>query len=106
MITLFVVQVWVLGKWATPDEQKWAPTGTHFHQFVVPPIAETRKDCSYGKLAAMQVPKDMRGMRTCEVKRLLTMDGLTTVVSDLIGHLSIPMPLTEYNQLHHDMWHF
>ena len=79
----------MLGKWATPEEQKWAPTGTHFHQFVVPPIAETRKDCSYGKLAAMQVPKDMRGMRTCEVNRLLTMDALTIVFSGLIGHLSL-----------------
>ncbi|XP_024387740.1 very-long-chain aldehyde decarbonylase GL1-1 [Physcomitrium patens] len=58
---------WVLGKWATPSEQKWAPPGTHFHQFVVPPVMECRKDCTYGKLSAMQVPKEMKGLRSCEM---------------------------------------
>lgn len=59
---------WVMGKWATSEEQKWAPPGAHFHQFVVPPIQECRKDCTYGKLSAMQVPKEMKGLRSCEVK--------------------------------------
>lgn len=60
-------KTWVMGKWATPAEQRWAPAGTHFHQFVVPPIEECRTDCTYGKLSAMHVPKDMKGLRTCEV---------------------------------------
>ncbi|KAJ7533238.1 hypothetical protein O6H91_13G039100 [Diphasiastrum complanatum] len=59
--------VWVIGKALTPSEQKWAPSGTHFHQFVLAPILESRKDCIYEKLPAMQVPKDMKGLRSCEM---------------------------------------
>jgi hypothetical protein len=33
---------------------------------VVPPIIEFRRDCSYGKLAAMRLPKDVQGLGTCE----------------------------------------
>ncbi|XP_031478997.1 very-long-chain aldehyde decarbonylase CER3-like isoform X2 [Nymphaea colorata] len=57
---------WVAGKWLSPKEQAWAPSGTHFHQFVVPPIVEPRKDCTYGKLAAMRLPDDVEGMGYCE----------------------------------------
>ncbi|CAK9230354.1 unnamed protein product [Sphagnum troendelagicum] len=59
--------VWVIGKWATPNDQKWAPPGTHFHQFVVPNIIESRQDCTYGKLAAMHLPKEIKGLRSCEM---------------------------------------
>ncbi len=56
-----------MGKWATPSDQKWAPPQTHFHQFVIPPIIESRLDCTYGKPAGVQLPKDIKGMRSCEV---------------------------------------
>ncbi|PIA46084.1 hypothetical protein AQUCO_01600391v1 [Aquilegia coerulea] len=59
-------KTWVVGKWITPREQRWAPSGTHFNQFVVPSILEFRRDCTYGKLAAMKLPEDVQGLGTCE----------------------------------------
>ncbi|XP_076912962.1 very-long-chain aldehyde decarbonylase GL1-1-like isoform X2 [Bidens hawaiensis] len=59
-------KTWILGKWALPREQRWAPPGTHFLQFVVPPVFEIRKDCTYGKLAAMRLPDDVQGLGVCE----------------------------------------
>ncbi|KAL6846179.1 hypothetical protein ACP4OV_023627 [Aristida adscensionis] len=59
-------RTWIVGKWLSPREQRWAPAGTHFHQFVVPPIIGFRRDCTYGKLAAMRLPKDVEGLGTCE----------------------------------------
>ncbi|MED6168406.1 Very-long-chain aldehyde decarbonylase cer3 [Stylosanthes scabra] len=59
-------KTWIVGKWITPREQKWAPRGTHFHQFVVPPILHFRRDCTYGDLAAMRLPQDVQGLTSCE----------------------------------------
>ncbi|XP_010278025.1 PREDICTED: protein ECERIFERUM 3 [Nelumbo nucifera] len=59
-------KAWIVGKWLTPREQRWAPPGTHFHQFVVPPIFQFRRDCTYGDLAAMRLPKDVEGLGCCE----------------------------------------
>ncbi|KAJ8500047.1 hypothetical protein OPV22_010599 [Ensete ventricosum] len=59
-------KTWIVGKWISPREQRWAPPGTHFHQFVVPPIIGFRRDCSYGSLAAMRLPKDVEGLGSCE----------------------------------------
>uniref|UniRef100_A0A0D3GJE0 aldehyde oxygenase (deformylating) n=1 Tax=Oryza barthii TaxID=65489 RepID=A0A0D3GJE0_9ORYZ len=59
-------KTWIVGKWLSPREQRWAPAGTHFHQFVVPPIIGFRRDCTYGKLAAMRLPEDVEGLGTCE----------------------------------------
>lgn len=59
-------KTWIVGKWTTPREQRWAPAGTHFHQFVVPNIIAFRRDCTYGKLAAMKLPKDVQGLGSCE----------------------------------------
>lgn len=59
-------KTWILGKWTTPSEQRWAPPGTHFHQFVVPPVFEFRRDCTYSKLAAMKLPDDVQGLGACE----------------------------------------
>jgi len=56
-----------VGKWIKPGEQSCAPTGTHFHQFVVPPILSLRRDCTYGDLAAMRLPDDVQGLGNCEV---------------------------------------
>uniref|UniRef100_A0A804IBJ9 aldehyde oxygenase (deformylating) n=1 Tax=Musa acuminata subsp. malaccensis TaxID=214687 RepID=A0A804IBJ9_MUSAM len=60
-------KTWIVGKWMSPREQRWAPPGTHFHQFVVPPIIGFRRDCTYGSLAAMRLPKDVQGLGSCEV---------------------------------------
>ncbi|KAH9616013.1 hypothetical protein KSS87_013953 [Heliosperma pusillum] len=60
-------KTWIVGKWITPREQSWAPSGTHFHQFVVPPILQFRRDCTYGDLAAMKLPSDVQGIGYCEV---------------------------------------
>ncbi|KAK9059507.1 hypothetical protein SSX86_020211 [Deinandra increscens subsp. villosa] len=59
-------KTWVVGKWITPTQQRWAPPGTHFHQFVVPPIFAFRRDCTYGDLAAMKLPDDVEGLGSCE----------------------------------------
>ncbi|KAF9617351.1 hypothetical protein IFM89_036223 [Coptis chinensis] len=59
-------KTWIVGKWITPGQQRWAPPGTHFNQFVVPSILEFRGDCTYGKLAAMKLPEDIQGLGTCE----------------------------------------
>ncbi|KAK9100003.1 hypothetical protein Scep_023433 [Stephania cephalantha] len=59
-------KTWIAGKWLTPRQQGWAPAGTHFHQFVVPMIMSFRRDCTYGKLAAMKLPEDVEGLGTCE----------------------------------------
>ncbi|WOK98266.1 protein ECERIFERUM 3-like [Canna indica] len=59
-------KTWIVGKWLSLREQRWAPSGTHFHQFVVPPIIGFRKDCTYGNLAAMRLPKDVEGLGSCE----------------------------------------
>ncbi|XP_074587234.1 very-long-chain aldehyde decarbonylase GL1-2-like [Curcuma longa] len=59
-------KTWIVGKWLSPREQQWAPAGTHFHQFVVPPIIGFRRDCTYGNLAAMRLPKDVKGLGSCE----------------------------------------
>jgi len=36
---------WVVGRFLSAAEQAVAPAGTTFHQFVVPPLDELRKDC-------------------------------------------------------------
>ncbi|KAK4337604.1 hypothetical protein RND71_042091 [Anisodus tanguticus] len=59
-------KTWIVGKWITPREQSYAPKGTHFHQFVVPPILAFRRDCTYGDLAAMRLPEDVQGVSSCE----------------------------------------
>ncbi|KAL8461281.1 hypothetical protein ACS0TY_032669 [Phlomoides rotata] len=59
-------KTWIVGKWITPREQNFAPSGTHFHQFVVPPILQFRRDCTYGDLAAMRLPEDVEGLGCCE----------------------------------------
>ncbi|OVA15729.1 Fatty acid hydroxylase [Macleaya cordata] len=59
-------KMWVVGKWLTPGQQRWAPPGTHFNQFVVPSIISFRRDCTYGELAAMKLPEDVEGLGTCE----------------------------------------
>ncbi|KAL5973902.1 Very-long-chain aldehyde decarbonylase GL1-3 [Asimina triloba] len=55
-------KTWIVGKWLPLTAQMWAPPGTHFHQFVVPPVSPYRSDCTYGELAAMKLPNDVEGL--------------------------------------------
>ncbi|CAL9110508.1 unnamed protein product [Musa textilis] len=59
-------KTWIVGKWLPLRDQRWAPPGTHFHQFVVPPVIAYRQDCTYGNLAAMRLPMDVQGLGSCE----------------------------------------
>jgi len=58
---------WVVGRFLTAAEQAVAPPGTTFHQFVVPPLDELRKDCRYTSLPAFTVPKAAQGFKSCEM---------------------------------------
>lgn len=78
-------QTWIIGKWATPREQYWAPSGTHFHQFVVPPIIPFRRDCTYGKLAAMKLPDEVEGLGSCEVINYTLYSQLTKKIKTLVA---------------------
>jgi WAX2 C-terminal domain/Fatty acid hydroxylase superfamily len=59
--------VWIVGKFCSPKEQALAPPGTTFHQFVVPPLEESRKDCVYTDLPAFRLPKAAKDFKTCEM---------------------------------------
>ena len=58
---------WVIGKHCSERDQQSAPRGAVFHQFVVPPIPESRKDCVYTDLPAFKLPKDAKDFRSCEM---------------------------------------
>ena len=58
---------WVVGRFLSAAEQAIAPTGTTFHQFVVPPLDEVRKDCRYTSLPAFTLPKAAQGFKSCEM---------------------------------------
>ena len=60
-------QHWIVGKFCNPKEQALAPSGTTFHQFVVPPLPESRKDCVYTDLPAFKLPEDAKDFKTCEM---------------------------------------
>lgn len=58
---------WIVGRFCNRKEQAIAPSGTTFHQFVVPPLEETRADCAYTSLPAFRMPKDTKDFKTCEM---------------------------------------
>lgn len=61
------IKDWVIGKHCGEKDQRWAPRGATFHQFVVPPIPETRGDCVYTDLPAFKLPKGAKDFRSCEM---------------------------------------
>jgi len=62
------VRQWVAGSLLSRKQQSNAPSGAHFHQFVVPPLTPYRRDCTYGTLVSMRLPvNDVRGLRACEM---------------------------------------
>lgn len=58
---------WIVAKPCGAAEQASAPPGAHFHQVVVPPMERLRTDCSYGELAAMDLPPSATDTRACEL---------------------------------------
>jgi sterol desaturase/sphingolipid hydroxylase (fatty acid hydroxylase superfamily) len=61
------IKDWVVGKHCSPKDQEKAPKHATFHQFVVPPIPETRRDCVYTNLPAFALPKEAKDFRSCEM---------------------------------------
>ena len=61
------IKDWVIGKHCGPKDQEKAPKHATFHQFVVPPIPETRSDCVYTDLPAFRLPKEAKDFRSCEM---------------------------------------
>ena len=61
------IKDWVIGKHCGPRDQEKAPKHATFHQFVVPPIPETRSDCVYTDLPAFRLPKEAKDFRSCEM---------------------------------------
>jgi hypothetical protein len=61
------IKDWIVGKFCSPKDQSIAPSGATFHQFVVPPLVESRKDCTYTELPAFQLPPAVRDFKTCEM---------------------------------------
>lgn len=55
---------WIVGKPLEPREQTHAPSGSTFHQFVVPPLKEARRDCTYGALPGMKLPDATVGVHS------------------------------------------
>lgn len=62
------VAAWVVAKPCGAKAQACAPPGCHFHQVVVPPIEPHRAhDCTYGALAAMDLPASAADTKACEL---------------------------------------
>ncbi|KAH7444183.1 hypothetical protein KP509_02G068700 [Ceratopteris richardii] len=60
-------KTWIIGKWAGYHAQQRAPTGTHFHQFTLPPIIHYRRDCTYHDSVGIRLPdKFVQGVNSCE----------------------------------------
>ena len=72
-------KTWIAGKWLTEKEQSYAPAGTHFHQFVVPPIEEYRKDCTYGLITQIYLPRDVKNLNFCLVSVMQQQGGAVGV---------------------------
>ena len=61
------IKDWVVGKFCSARDQAKAPKHATFHQFVVPPLEESRRDCAYTDLPAFKLPKEAKDFRSCEM---------------------------------------
>ena len=61
------IKDWVVGKFCSARDQVKAPKHATFHQFVVPPLEESRRDCAYTDLPAFKLPKEAKDFRSCEM---------------------------------------
>ena len=65
------MQAWILEESIAGKDQQWAPPGTYFHHVnLAKPLIQTRKDCTYASYPAMRVPRNIKGLRSCEVRIL------------------------------------
>ncbi|OMO49505.1 Fatty acid hydroxylase [Corchorus capsularis] len=60
------VKVWLVGDGLTDKDQKKAPKGTIFIPFSIFPPKKVRKDCYYHTTPAMEAPKALENMHSCE----------------------------------------
>ncbi|WRX35139.1 Fatty acid hydroxylase - like 10 [Theobroma cacao] len=60
------VKVWLVGDGLTDKEQSKAPKGTLFIPFSIFPPNQIRKDCYYHTTPAMEAPKSVENMHSCE----------------------------------------
>ncbi|MCO5563543.1 hypothetical protein L7F22_017188 [Adiantum nelumboides] len=59
-------KVWVVGEHIGREVQELAPKGAYFYPFDVFPIKEWRKDCIYGMIPSLMLPKDAQNINACE----------------------------------------
>lgn len=66
-VTMFVLQIWLVGDGVNQSDQSKASKGTMFIPFSQFPTKKTRKDCWYGSTPAMFAPKHLENVDSCEV---------------------------------------
>lgn len=71
LIVDIFLQVWLVGDGLTDKEQSKAPKGTLFIPFSIFPPNQIRKDCYYHTTPAMEAPKSVENMHSCEVGNYL-----------------------------------
>ncbi|MCO5563552.1 hypothetical protein L7F22_017197 [Adiantum nelumboides] len=59
-------KVWLVGDRIGRGIQNLAPRGAYFYPFDVFPIREWRKDCTYGIIPSLKLPKDAQNINSCE----------------------------------------
>ncbi|KAI5064312.1 hypothetical protein GOP47_0020982 [Adiantum capillus-veneris] len=59
-------KVWLVGEQVGHEVQQLAPRGAYFYPFDVFPIKECRKDCVYGTIPSLKLPKDAQNINACE----------------------------------------
>jgi len=62
-----MVQIWIVGRWLSRDDQMKAPEGTRFIPLLPFPIPNVRDDCTYEIVPSMSVPKNLENLHACEV---------------------------------------
>ena len=65
------LQVWLVGDGLTEKEQSKAAKGTLFIPFSIFPPKKVRKDCYYHTTPAMEAPKSLENLHSCEVSSCL-----------------------------------
>ena len=64
-----ILQIWLVGDELSEDEQLKAPKGTLFIPFSQFPPRKVRKDCFYFNTPAMNIPKHLENVDSCEVRK-------------------------------------
>ncbi|MCO5571120.1 hypothetical protein L7F22_024852 [Adiantum nelumboides] len=59
-------KVWIVGEKIGHAAQKLAPKGTYFYPFGEFPAEKWRKDCFYGNVPSLRVPKNAENINACQ----------------------------------------